>query len=651
MEERFQLLSQPIKVGSMQLRHRMVMGPMWSRMSTVNGEVTEQMINHYAARSRGGAAVVIIEATMVDSRYGWPQPTLSIDNAKFMPGLSRLVEAIHRNGAAVFIELVNIGAHSSDPISPSGVSVMLHGATGVVQPRVMSLEEIEEARDKFIAAGVRAKEVEFDGVLIHGATAYLLHQFRSPFFNKRTDKYGESLENRNRLPLEIVQGLRQKCGQEFVIGYDFVADDFMPAGVTMEQSLSFARGLEQAGVDYIDLMVGTYETMAMDERCAGTLKYGPKGMWEYTAQFKKVVSVPVFHRAMMDYDPNSWEKHLEEKHADVIQLAKSSLCDPEVFNKVLEGRLDDIRPCTCCVHCTDRGVIRQFQVSCAINPELGREKEYTIQRASEPKKVLVVGGGPGGLEAARVAALQGHKVTLVEKEKEMGGTIGIMSLCIGNEIHRDFRDWLVRECGKAGVKFELNKEATVSLVQEASPDVVILATGAPVPIIPEVPGISKAHVVGVKDVLTGKVKLGERVVVLGGNRIGADTAYTIAKRGWAKKITIIEPRDVPSIAYDMEIMNRARLVITLMPKHGIQALTKTQIEEIADDDVIVRLPEGKKQKIEAQTVVLAMGFTPTNTLYEGLKRKVPKLYRIGDCIKARAVVDAVHEGACIARSI
>jgi 2,4-dienoyl-CoA reductase-like NADH-dependent reductase (Old Yellow Enzyme family)/thioredoxin reductase len=651
MEERFKFLTTPITVGALQLKHRMIMGPMWSRMSTVNGEVTPQMIDYYAARSRGGAAVVIIEATMVDSRYGWPQPTLCIDSAKFMPGLSRLVEAIHRNGAAVFIELVNIGAHSSDPISPSGVPVMLHGATGVVQPRMMTLEEIEEARNKFIEAGVRAKEIEFDGVLIHGATAYLLHQFRSPFFNKRTDKYGGSLENRNRLPLEIVQGLRQKCGPEFVVGYDFVVDDFMPGGVTTEQGLSFARSLEQAGADYIDIMVGTYETMAIDERAAGTLKYGPKGMWEYTAQLKRVVKIPVFHRAMMDYDPASWEQHLKGGDADVIQLGKPTLCDPEIFTKVLEERLDDIRPCTCCVRCTDRGVIRSFQVSCSMNPELGREKEYATQRAYQPKKVLVVGGGPGGLEASRVAAMQGHSVKLMEKENEWGGAMRTMSLCKGNELHRQFRDWLVRECGKYGVKFELNSEATPEIIQQAGADAVILATGAYAPIIPDVPGISKKHVVNVVDVLTGKVTVGEKAVVLGGSRIGADAAYTIAEKGWAKKITIIEPRDVPSIAYDMEVMNRARLVITLLPKHGVQVLTKTELEEIADDVVIVRLPEGKRQKIEADTVIIAMGFTPNDSLYQALKGKVPKLYRIGDCVKTRAVVDAVHEGACIARSL
>jgi 2,4-dienoyl-CoA reductase-like NADH-dependent reductase (Old Yellow Enzyme family)/thioredoxin reductase len=651
MEERFGLLSEPIRVGAMQLKHRMVMGPMWTRMATVNGEVSQQMINYYAARAKGGAALIIIEATMVDSRYGWPEPTLCIDDTRYMPGLSRLVEAIHRSGAAVLIELVNIGAHSANPISPSGISVMLHGATGVVQPRAMSLEEVEEIREKFIAAALRAKDIEFDGVLIHGATAYLLHQFRSPFFNKRTDKYGGSLENRMRLPLEIVRGIRQKCGPEFVLGYDFVVDDFMAEGVTLEQSLSFGRALEEAGVDYLDLMVGTYETMAIDERAAGTLKYGPRGIWEYTAQFKKIVKVPVFHRTNMDYDPMSWEKHLHEGHADVIQLAKPSLCDSEVFNKVLEGRLDDIRPCTCCVHCTDRGVIRHFQVSCAMNPELGKEKEYAIQRVSELKKVLVIGGGPGGLEAARVAALQGHAVTLMEKESDLGGTIRIMSQCVGNEIHAHFRDWLVQECNKVGVKFELKREAISEIVQEAKPDVVILATGASIPVVPDVPGISKKHVVNVKDVLTGGVKIGKKIVVLGGNRVGADTAYTIAKKGWAKSITIIEPLPVPSIAYDMEIMNRARLVITLLPKYGIQALTKTEIEEIVEDGVIVRLPEGKRQKIEADTVVLALGFMPDHKLYETLKGKIPRLYRIGDCVKPRAVVDAVHEGACIARHI
>jgi len=651
VEAQRRLVSTPIQVGPLRLKHRMIMGPMQVRMSSVNGEVTQQMIDYYGARARGGAAAVIIEATMVDSRYGWPVPTICIDSPIYQPGLSRLVEAIHRNGAAAFIELVNVGAHSTAPISPSGVSVMRHGATGFITPRTMTLEDIEDARDRFISAALRAKEVEFDGVLLHGATAYLLHQFRSPHFNRRTDGYGGSRENRNRLPLEIVRGIRERCGPDLVIGYDFVADDFMPGGVAMDDSLALAQSLEQAGVDYLDAMVGTYETMAVDERAAGTLKYGPKGIWEYTAQIKKAVGVPVFHRTMMDYDPASWERHLQEGHADVVQIAKPSLADPEVFNKILEGRLEDIRPCTCCVHCTDRGVIRQFQASCAINPEMGRESEYALRRAFKSRKVLVVGGGPGGLEAARVAALQGHQVTLIEREPELGGAIAVMSTCIGNEINRDFRDWLVRECGKAGVKFELGKEATARVVEDAEADVVILATGAPGPVVPNVPGILKEHVVGVKDVLTGKARLRETVVVLGGSRIGADAAYTIAKKGWARKITIVEPKDCASIAYDMEIMNKVRLVMTLMPKFGIQAYTKAQIEAIEDDGVVVVLREGKRQKIEARSVVLAMGFAPDQALYDSLAGKVPRIYRIGDCLKPRAIVDAVHEGACVARSL
>jgi 2,4-dienoyl-CoA reductase-like NADH-dependent reductase (Old Yellow Enzyme family)/thioredoxin reductase len=609
------------------------------------------MIDYYSARAKGGASLIVIESTTVDRRYGWSEATLRLDGSELQPRFHSLVEAIHFNGAAAIVQLIHVGAFSDNPISPSGVPSIKLGGTGIFRPRAMSLEEVEETREKFISAAVRAKESGCDGVLVHGNTAYLLHHFVSPYTNKRTDKYGGSMENRFRLPLEVVRGIRGKCGPEFCLGYELVCDELLPGGITYEQSIPFAKALEQEGVDFLDIAIGTYETFASTDRSPGQSKYTRFGEWEHTEVFKKEVKVPVVHRAHGDYDPFSWEKHLKAGHADFIQVAKPLLCDADLFKKVLEDRVEDIRPCTTCTHCIGVGVIGHQLVECALNPDTGKERDYAIQPVSRPKKVIVVGGGPGGLEAARVAALRGHEVTLMEKEAEPGGKLKYIALCQDQEPHGAFLDWEVRQCRNAGVKFDLNKLATVESVCGAKPDAVIVATGAPHRIIPDIPGISKSHVVTPEDVLTGKASVGKRVVVIGGNRIGVDIAYTIMKRGLAANVTIIEQQSVPSVGYDMEVMNMAMMTMCLLAKLGIRGLTGTRVEEITDQSVRVIDPEGKKQKIEADTVVLVADHGPDSTLYEALQGKVKELYAIGDCVQSRKLRDAVHEAAFVARQV
>lgn len=648
---RFKFLSESIQLGHLQLKHRMIMGPMWSRLSTVTGEVTQKMIDYYVARAKGGAALITIEATGVDRRYGWPEPTLLLDNRAFQPGLHRLVEAIHLNGAAAVIQLINPGTFAAKAISPSGVPFMGQVPGKFTESRPMTVEEIEELRDNFIAAAVLAKEIEFDGVTIHGAGAYLLHQFRSPLTNRRTDKYGGNLENRMRLPLEIIRGIRAKCGADFIVGYRFVEDELLPGGVTREESTIFAKALEQEGVDYIDLQIGSQQANATDDRSPGYTKYTRFGAWKTMEIFKRAVGVRIVARAYGDYDPVSWEKHLEAGHADFVQIAKPLLCDSDLINKVLEERLEDIRPCTNCLHCAEVGVIGHDIVECALNPETTRERDYIIRPVSDSKKVLVIGGGPGGLEAARVAALRGHKVTLMEKSEELGGNLRFISQCVDNEPYGDFLNWEVRQCRDAGVTIELNKEVTLETTHEFKPDAVILATGAPTPIFPDIPGISKPHVVRPEDVLMGNVSLGKKVVVIGGNRVGVEVAYTIAKKGLSETLTIIEPQPVPSVGYDMETANMAMMTICLLPKLNVKVLTGTRIEEVRDDGVLVVSLEGKKQKIAADTVILAMGYAPDKRLYEALKVKVKELYAIGDCVKSRTVRNAIHEGAYVARQI
>lgn len=648
----FKRLAEPVKIGSIQLKHRMVQGPMWSRLCTADGEVTQRMLDYYAARAKGGAAMIVIESTAVDSRYGWDMATLRLDEPKMVVGYNRLVEMIHLHGIPVVAQLINVGPSSANPISPSGVPSVLHGLVGVINSRAMSLEEIEEQREKFIKSAVWAKEAGCDGVLIHGATSYLVHQFLSPYTNKRTDKYGGSTENRLRLAVEIIRGIRKKCGTDFVLGFVLVADElFESGGLTLEETVKMAKILENEGIDYLDSMVGTYETFATSERSPGQSKYTRFGSWQQSQAYKKAIKIPVINRAQGDYDPISWEKHIGAGDADVVQLAKPTLCDPEIYNKVIENRIEDIRECTCSCDCLDNQILWHYEFVCELNPELGKERDYAIQRVSKPKKVLVIGAGPGGLEAARVAALRGHDVTLTDKEAEPGGNLRFITLCVDNEPYGKFRDWEVRRCKEAGVKFEFGKKATAETIQSANPDAVILATGAPERIIPDIPGISKPHVVIPEDVLTDKVQVGEKVVIIGGNRIGVDVAYTIAKKGLAKNITIVEPQNVPTVGYDMETMCMLMMTTVMLPKLGIKALTGTRVEEVADKSVTVVNPEGKKSKIEADTVILSLGYATNKELYNSLEGKIKELFAIGDCVKPRRIKNAVHEAAFVARQI
>jgi len=644
MDKKFEILYQPIAVRNLVLKHRMIMAPMMKIFGAENGEITQSVIDYYTARAKGGAALITTGLFEVLGRNTERYPR--IDDDKYIPGLRMLAEAIHSEGVPIIVQLHHGGPSAGDPISPSGVPCLTAGQE-IIQSRAMSSEDIEEIKELFIQAAVRVKQAGCDGVAPHGAATYLLQQFFSPRMNLRTDRYGGSLENRMRLPLEIVRGIRQKCGPGFVIGYAMVVDELIPGGIVIEDSLNFAIALEKEGADYIDIRAGTHESFAVTEKGRGHSNHQPRtGIWEYSEPFKKALKIPVFCSTSGCYDPALWEDALEKGQADVVSIGKPLICDPDMPKKVLEGRLDDIRQCILCIDCLGFGAR-----GCSLNPEVGREREYAIDRVDRPKRVLVAGGGPGGLEAARVAALRGHKVTVMDKEAELGGNLKIIGLCKGNDLYMNFRDWLVGQCTKVGVNFELSKEVSPQVIKEAKPDVVIVATGAPIPVIPQIPGIKKPHVVTPVDVLTGRVPAGKNVVVVGGSRVGVDTAYTIAAKGLADKIAIVEPFPVPVLAYDMSILCRTYMLFVLLPKYGVQGFTGMGIEEITDREVIVADREGKRQKIKADTVVIALGYSPNMSLYEALRAENIELYAIGDCEKARTVADAVHEGAHLAHQI
>lgn len=649
MERKLERLLEPIQIGPLRLKNRIVRSPMWSRTHSSSGEVTRQLLDMYEAAAKGGLAMIIVEAMAVDGRYMWPESQLRIDGVRFLSGLRRLVDIIHLNGAACEFQLHCAGSFAKEAISPSGVACYGLGRAWYVQPRALSLSEVYEIRDSFIAAAVKAQGLECDGVVLHGATSYLLQQWVSPHTNKRTDRYGGNFENRIELSLEIVRGIRQKCGPDFPIGYSMVIDELLPDGTTLQESTAFAQALERAGVNHIDLNIGTYETNTL-EKGVGRSNRQPKGSFDQTEIFKKLVNMKVFARCNGEHDPAKWEEALQKGQCDVIQVGRPLLADPELPNKVTEGRLKDIRLCIRCAQCFETGTIKGYQHACSVNAGLCRERDYAVQPiTSDPKRVLVVGGGPGGLEAARVAALRGHKVTLMEKEAELGGTARIASLPIGKEeIKTYFIDWLERQCRKAEVKIELNKEVSVELVKQFNPDAVIVATGAR-PLIPPIAGIDKPHVVTAEDVLTGKVTVGKQVVVAGGGEVGVETADFIAEQNLAESVTVIEM--LPRLASDMPTMLRTYMLAVILPKWGVKTLTDMHIQEITDDEVVALDKHWKRYKFEADTVVNAVGYASNTTLIEQLHGEIGELYTVGDCVKPRNILYAVHEAAYIARQI
>lgn len=648
MGAKLELLLQPIQIGPVRLKNRMVRSPMWSRMSSVAGEVTQQLLDMYEQAAKGGVALIVVEGMGIDGRYLWPEPQLRIDDKKFMPGLRRLVDIIHRNGCACEFQLHCAGAFGIDPISPSGVACYGQNRMSYVQPRALSIPEIEEIKNAFIKAAVRAKELECDGVVVHGATSYFLQQWVSPHTNKRTDRYGGSFENRIQLPLEIVQGMREQCGPSFIIGYTMVIDELLPDGTTMEESLAFAKALEQRGVDHIDLNMGTSETSSL-EKGIGRSHRQPKGAFDKTEYFKKLVNMKIFARSNGEHDPVKWEEALQKGQCDLIQAGRPLLADPELPKKVKEGRLEDIRLCIRCTQCSDTGTVKGFQHACTVNAELGKERDYAIQRVNAPKRVLIVGGGPAGLEAARVAALRGHEVTLLEKESQLGGNARIAALPIGKEeIRTYFLAWLERQCQKAGVRFQLNREASVEAVRKINPDVVIVAMGSR-PLAPDIPGLDRLPVVTAEDVLTGKAMVGKRVVVAGGGLVGLETADFLAEKKLAATVTVIEM--LPTLARDMPAAPRNYMLQVLLPKGGVKTVTNMHIQEITIAGVIALDNTWKRHLFECDTVVNALGYTANRELGEALQGIVGELYNIGDSVKPGNILTAVHDAAYTARQI
>jgi 2,4-dienoyl-CoA reductase-like NADH-dependent reductase (Old Yellow Enzyme family)/thioredoxin reductase len=529
------------------------------------------------------------------------------------------------------------------PVAPSAIP-----APGKDTPRELSIAEIKTIVDKFAAGAERAQKAGFDAVEIQACGGYLLIQFLSPDSNKRQDAYGGNLRNRARILLDIVAAIRNKVGTGYPVWVRLVAKQFhTDHGVTVKEARQVAHWLEEAGVVALNVTADYYQSaMRMPWKVEGEKLPRPPMAHPHgfliplAAEIKKVVNVPIMAVGWMS--PETGEQALREGKIDMVVMGRPLLADPEIPNKIASGRLDDIKPCIGCLMCQvdiDKGV------KCAVNASAGREHKYPIVPSKKRKRVVVVGGGPAGLEAARVAALRGHEVILLEKGKRLGGQLLLASLPPHKGILSRLSDYLTAQVERLGVKIELGSEATPEIVLKAKPDAVIVATGV-TRSMPKLPGIEKAKVVDATDVLAGRAEVGNTVVVIGGGVVGGETAEFLADKG--KKVTIVEMLD--DLATGMERWHKQYLLERLKLL-GVTIFTKTKAEAVEEKGLVVSTEAGTKQLLPADTIVSATGAAPNQELYRKLSRRVPEIYLVGDCVEPRRILEAIAEGFLASQAI
>jgi 2,4-dienoyl-CoA reductase-like NADH-dependent reductase (Old Yellow Enzyme family)/thioredoxin reductase len=635
-------LFQPIQIGSMDLKNRIAMAPMATHFADENGAVTPQLRNYYAERARGGVGLVILESGYIHSSARGGHKRLGLHQDSLVAGLKELVDVIHAAGAKVSSQLhhpgrrANMALQGTYPVSASCIPTCVEG----IIARALKVQEIEELVEAFGQAAKRSLTAGFDAILIHAGHGYLIHQFLSPCTNRRKDSYGGTFSRRMRFLQEIVHHCRQVVGKDHPIMVRICASEFIPGGITLKDGQKIAQNLEKWGVDAIHVSAGTFETLEMTVPPMAM----PRGCLVYLAEgIKKAVNIPVAVVGRI-VDPKMAEAILREGRADIITMGRALLADPEFPRKTLEKREEDIRPCIGCLQGCRERLFSGHSITCMVNPAVGGETESKLPIAENPREVLIIGGGPGGLEAARVAASRGHAVTLYERSGHLGGQFYLASLLPHKEEIKNYLKYMIRQIEKLGVKVHLNQEVTAEKISQFRTAFIILATGGS-PSGPEIPGVYEGHVLGAWDAILHPEGVGENAVVVGGGGVGAETAELLADL--KKNVTLVEM--VKEIAKDMEKTNRT-LLLRRIGEKGVKIRIRTQVQAIQKDGLEVEC-SGRREFLPADTVVLATGLRENQELVEPLQRFNVKFYKIGDCVSPRKAIDAIHEGFRIALQI
>ena len=663
MADEFRYLFTPIDLGPVHIKNRLYMSPHYTvYVDRQTWLPNEQMPYYYEERAKSGVGLLCQSVGDIHPtvEYG-TLPTMRLYDKRIIPLLRDVTSRVHRHGAKMFIQIWHTGQASSafltgrPPLAPSPVPNTL------ITPKEMDREEIEEMVQAFADTAGIVQESGYDGVILHGTHGYLIENFLSSFFNKRHDEYGGSLENRMRFLFQVIERVRGVIGRNLALGLRLCGEELLPGGLGVEETTAIARRLEESGhLDFIDINVGSYHNYHIG---IGPMYVAPHYNLLAAAPIKAALKkLPLLCAPGRLGTPQEAEQVLADGQADMVGVARALIADPEWLLKVRQGRAEDIRHCTytnqqCLAH-----IFRGLPIGCIQNPATGREKEWgigTLTQASKKKSVMVVGGGPAGLEAARVVALRGHQVALYERANELGGQVNLASRLPGREEIGEVAGWLIRQMPKCGVEVNLGCEVTPELIERLAPDALVIATGAEFNrtgfsgVIPDpIPGWDQPHVLTPEQVLRGEKQPGHRVLIVNEecNQVAPGLAELLARQG--KKVTIVTSQ--PSVGRELVFTFALPHVLARLAESGVEVLPTHYIKKI--NGSLIQLfnvcaPQMETGLSGIDSLILVMAKDTRDLLSAKMKGKVNELYAIGDCVAPRDIGAAIFEGHRLARSL